>query len=253
MAFGIDMDSADWLAADVLQVVHGLTPQLLSQRIFRNLLDLQVPDRRGKATLFTGRDVLQIALHHELTRQGIIARGFPSIWKVVDARISKRAETGDPEKLAGLFHVDHDGFLKLKLVREDVFTLADLDRDAAGPDDRGALAQAMIRIDVFIDDVVERLRVLRESADDYDPDGSKRAAMAQMTDAELTASRRRTQGTPVWQGTATPDQIENWVEAQKRTAAAAERFNAGTSNRFKVEMPEAKPVIIGRAPRKGRG
>ena len=170
-----DLAAAEWLLPDVLQCVRGLTQASLQQRISRGLVRPEVPSRQGRPSMYNGYDVVQIALHHVLTRQGILSTHADFIWKeVVRPRIVKRAKGDDGNRVAALLHVDHNGDPRVLFVDENRFVLKSLDSF----EDDDEPVRAVLRVDHFIDMMVGRMQCQKEVAEDYDPGGVLRARSA---------------------------------------------------------------------------
>src|SRR6266849_5520795 len=92
MAF--DFDRPQFPTAELLQCMPGggLTDEAFKQWRNRGIVSLSSCETsgRGRPALHSGADVIQVAAIRELTRQGILAHGASSVWKVIRESLANR-------------------------------------------------------------------------------------------------------------------------------------------------------------------
>ncbi len=198
MAF--DLNARQFPTSELLHCVRGLSSTTFRQRVHQGALALSSSEEsaQGRETLHSGRDVIQTALHHELARLlGPLARNFEPVWRVVDHRLDK-IEHGDKstEKAAALFHLDADGYVKMLLVDEAKFRLANYEK-ILGEDDEAPLVSGVVRVDRLIEEMIRAMEVIIETRADYEPPGPdfkpgrKTQAMAIDKSVSAPAYRKR--------------------------------------------------------------
>lgn len=172
-----DLDSPDFDTAEMLACCRGLKRGTLSKWESEKTLSLSTGlGEPGVLTKRTGRDIMQVALKNNLSRQGVLNRGFDSVWKIVDQRISRRSAQGaaDTDRATAIFHVDDAGYLKVLLVDDAKFligALGELDRliEENQGDEAGGAIRVIVQLDRFIDDMVARMQSIIDTRDDYLP------------------------------------------------------------------------------------
>ena len=154
------MDIPRFATQEMLAYIDGLTHETFRQWIKRGVVLLSVGQSigRGHRALFSGADVAQLAMTHELARQGFPLAYARHAWlHAALPRLLARQYPmpGDRLTMAALFHVKPDGTdILMRTFHED-----SADEDPAGlelPD--APHAALLFRTDRFLDEITERMR-----------------------------------------------------------------------------------------------
>ena len=156
------LNRPEFTTAQLLSCVPRLTAQTLRTWTYRGVFVLLDADRvgRGKAQLFSARDVIQAATFHELSRLTLPVAKAAVVRHVVQGRLTARAgpPLGESFNMAAAFCADPaTGELIMRTFREVAG-----DADPLGLDDPDAPAAFFVlRMDRLIAQVLRRLDALR--------------------------------------------------------------------------------------------
>ena len=158
-----DFDEPRFNTRELLSLIVGLEENALKQWRARGILTGLSAHAFERPARYTGRDVLQVALARELTRQGLLVRGTQAIWRVINARI-RDWETGvalpQRDRRVIFLHVDAGGMLKMLEASETEIDFKAINDRGAGSD-----VQVMIRLDHFLARNIEAMEQVIEAGE----------------------------------------------------------------------------------------
>jgi hypothetical protein len=154
----IDFDLPQFSTQELLACSPGLSHDTFKQWLKRRAVSLSVGEEigRGRRPMYRGHDVAQVALRYELSNFGIFSNKFVFVWQIVQGRLIAR-HTGlanfNPGPISAFFHIHPDsGELMFLQFSEASGEGSDAIDEKSIPD-----VHLLIRIDRFIDRLVERM------------------------------------------------------------------------------------------------